>query len=133
MRCLVIGLGNFGTALVQELTNSGHEVIAVDFKEHRADAIKESVETVYIMDSTDELAVDSLPLKEIDFSVVAINEDLAASLRTVINLKRKGVKNIYARASDAVHQSILEAIGDIKVIRPEVEMAKVFAKKVSLK
>lgn len=127
MRCLVIGLGNFGTALVKELNGLGHEVVAVDTDERAVDAIKDIVEGAYIMDTSDESAVQSLPLKEIDLTIVAISENLAASLRTIVILKQKGVKNIYARAYDAIHKSILEGLGDLKIIMPEVEMAKTYA------
>lgn len=133
MRCLIIGLGNFGTALVQELTTNGHEVIAVDPDEKRVDNLKDLVETAYIMDTTDESAITALPLKEVDITIVTISENLAASLRTVVNLQRRDTKNIYARAYDDVHRSILEAIGSVNVIMPEVEMARTYAQKLSKK
>ncbi|QCX54055.1 TrkA family potassium uptake protein [Elizabethkingia sp. JS20170427COW] len=129
MRCLVVGLGNFGTALAKELTDAGNEVIAVDPHDRNVDAIKDLVSTVYIMDATDESAISALPLSEIDIIFVTISEDLAASLRTVVTLQKNGGKNIYARANDDIHKQILEGIGNLKIIMPEVEMAKIYAKK----
>lgn len=129
MRCLVVGLGNFGTALATELTDAGHEVIAVDPHERNVDAIKEQISTVYIMDATDESAITVLPLDDIDIIFVTISEDLAASLRAVVVLQQHGGKNIYARANDAIHKKILEGIGHLKVIMPEVEMARNYAEK----
>lgn len=131
MKFLIIGLGNFGTALAKELTNKGHEIVAVDVSENKVDAVKDITDTVYIMDTTDEEDIQALPLSDIDIPIVAINKDLAASLRTIVNLKKNGVKHIYSRALDDTHQAILEALGDITIIMPEREMAKIYAQEFS--
>lgn len=131
MKFLIIGIGNFGAALAKELTNKGHEIVAVDSSENKVDAIKDIIDTVYIMDTTDEADVKALPLSDIDITIVAINKDLAASLRTVVNLKKHGVKNIYSRALDDTHQAILKALEDITIIMPEREMAKIYAQEFS--
>ncbi len=127
MRYLVIGLGKFGTALAKELSNMGNEVIAVDIKDKNIENIKNNVSAAYIMDTTDENVITALPLSELDITVVAIGEDLAASLRTVVNLQQNGVSNIYARAFDHIHYSILNAIGNLKILTPELDAAKICA------
>jgi len=43
MKCLIIGLGNFGKTLAEELTDKGHEVIGVDANEHRVNELKERI------------------------------------------------------------------------------------------
>lgn len=131
MRCLVIGLGNFGNALAHELSALANEVIAVDVNERNVESVKNQVEAAYIMDTTDEQALHALPLKEIDVTIITIGENLAASLRTVVNLQQMGVKNIYARAYDQVHRSILEAIGNVNIVTPEADVAKSYAVKLS--
>lgn len=131
MRCLIIGLGNFGTALAHELTALANEVIAVDPNERNVESVKDQVEAAYIMDTTDDHALGALPLKEVDVTVVTIGENLAASLRTVVNLQKRGVKNIYARAYDDIHRSILEAIGNVTIVTPEADVAKSYAQKLS--
>lgn len=131
MKFLVIGLGNFGAALAKELTNKGHEVVAVDASEDKVDVVKDILDTVYIMDTTDEIDIKALPLGDIDIAIVAINKDLASSLRTIVNLRKHGIKHIYSRAFDDTHQAILEALGNISIIMPEREMAKIYAQKFS--
>ena len=131
MKFLVIGLGNFGQTLAQRLTDNGHEVIGVDSNSHRVEEIKDRVAFAYIMDATDSLALRSLPFDDIDRTVVAIGQSMDHSLRIVAMLKQMKGENIYARALDSVHKSILEAMGITKIFIPESYAAKMFADKFS--
>ena len=129
MKYLVIGLGNFGKTLAQALTDNGHEVIGVDIESRNIEQIKDRIAFSYIMDATDPLALRSLPLTEIDCAIVAIGRSMDHSLRTVAALKQLKVENIYARALDSVHKSILEAMSISKIFIPESYAAKLFATK----
>lgn len=88
MKYIVIGLGNYGGMLAEELTVLGHEVIGVDVKEHHVDRLKDKIATAFVLDATDEMALSVLPLKSVDVVIVAIGEDLGASVRVVSLLKR---------------------------------------------
>lgn len=76
-----------------------------------------------MLDATDELALETLPLREIDVVIVAIGENFGASVRVVALLKQKKVKHIFARAIDSVHKAILEAFAIDKVLTPERDAA----------
>ena len=39
MKYIIIGLGNYGGVLAEELSVLGHEVIGVDTNEHRVDVL----------------------------------------------------------------------------------------------
>lgn len=108
MKYIVIGLGNYGGKLAEELTVLGHEVIGVDVREHYVDHLKDKIATAFVLDATDEIALSVLPLKSVDVVIVAIGEDLGASVRVVSLLKKNKVKHIYARAIDDVHKTVLE-------------------------
>ena len=129
MKYLVIGLGNFGKTLAQTLTDNGHEVIGVDIHNRNIEQIKDRIAFAYIMDATDPLALRSLPLSDIDCAVVAIGQSMDHSLRAVAALKQLKVANIYARALDTTHKSILEAMSISKIFIPESYAAKLFATK----
>ncbi|MBE6188864.1 MAG: TrkA family potassium uptake protein [Alistipes sp.] len=131
MKYLVIGLGNFGMTLAQTLTDNGHEVIGVDSDPIRIEQIKDRIAFAYIMDATSAVALRSLPLTDIDYAVVAIGQSMDHSLRTVAALKSLNVENIYARALDTVHKSILEAMSISKIFIPESYAAKLFADKLN--
>ncbi|MGL5937990.1 MAG: potassium channel family protein [Phocaeicola sp.] len=133
MKYIVIGLGNYGSVLAEELAILGHEVIGVDSREQRVDALKEKITTAFILDSTDEASLVSLPLKEVDVVVVAIGKELENSLRTVALLKKYKVNHIYARAVDKVHSTILEAFGLDEILTPEKSAARSLAQLMDLK
>ena len=129
MKYLVIGLGNFGSTLAQTLTDNGHEVIGIDIDSHNVELIKNRIAFAYIMDATNQLALRSLPLSDIDCTVVAIGQSMDHSLRTVAALKQMNIGTIYARALDSTHKSILEAMNVSKIFIPESYAAKLFADK----
>lgn len=123
MRYLIIGLGIYGSNLARDLTDMGHEVIGADNRQSSIEAIKEYIATVYLIDSTEETAIEVLPLKNVDVVIVAIGENFGASVRTVALLKQFGVKHIYARAIDKLHESILQGFEVERIITPEQRAA----------
>ncbi len=129
MRFLVIGLGNFGKTLAEELTDNGHEVMGVDISEYRAETVKNRISMVYILDAIESTTLATLPLDEVDCAIVAIGQSMDISLRVVAALKELRVKRIYARAIDSVHKSILTAMSVDKIFIPESYAARIFALK----
>lgn len=124
MRYLIIGLGIFGENPALDLTALGNEVIGADRNQARVDDIKDSISTVYHIDSTEESSLSVLPLKNVDIVVVAIGENFGASVRTVALLRKAGVKHIFARATDSIHQAILEGFHVDRILMPEQSAAQ---------
>ena len=118
MRYLIIGLGIYGSNLARDLTDMGHEVIGADIRQSNIEAIKDYISTVYLIDTTEETAIGVLPLKNVDLVIVAIGENFGASVKTVALLKQNGVKHIYARAIDKLHESILQGFEVERIITP---------------
>lgn len=123
MKYLIIGLGIYGENLARDLTDMGHEVIGADIRKNNVEAIKDYISTVYVVDSTEESALYVLPLKNVDIVIVAIGENFGASIRTVALLKKAGVRHIYARAIDKLHESILESFNIDRILTPEQRAA----------
>lgn len=123
MRYLIIGLGIYGSNLARDLTNMGHEVIGADINSNNVEAIKDYISTVYLIDSTEETALTVLPLRNVDLVIVAIGENFGASVKTVALLKQFGVKHIYARAIDKLHESILQGFEIDRILTPEQRAA----------
>ena len=126
MKYIIIGLGNYGHVLAEELSALGHEVIGADISSSRVDGLKDKIATAFVIDATDEQALSVLPLNSVDVVIVAIGENFGASVRVVALLKQKKVKHIFARAIDSVHKAILEAFAIDKVLTPEKDAAREF-------
>lgn len=124
MEYIIIGLGNYGYVLAEELAAAGHEVIGVDDRSDRVEPLKQKLAAAFIMDATDEAALSSLPLQTVDAVIVAIGENFGASVRVTALLKQHGVEHIMARANDGVHRSILQAFGIDKILEPEADAAR---------
>lgn len=123
MRYLIIGLGIYGANLARDLVAQGHEVIGADSSRTTVDAIKDYITTAYVLDSTEEAALGVLPLSNVDVAIVAIGENFGASVKTVALLKKSGVKKIFARAIDPLHESILQSFKVTRILRPEQRAA----------
>lgn len=123
MRYLIIGLGIYGSNLARDLTDMGHEVIGADIRSANVEAVKDYISTAYILDSTDEPSLAALPLKNVDLVIVAIGENFGASVKTVALLRKLGIRKIYARAIDELHQSILEGLKVEHILTPEQRAA----------
>lgn len=133
MKIIIIGLGNFGSALAIRLIQDGHDVIGVDSNEVLVNSISEKLTHTLIFDSTNENAIRSLPLTDTDVIIVAIGEDVGASVTTTALLKKYGGDTrIIARAISSVHQTIIEAMGINEIINPEFEYANEFAHRITI-
>jgi trk system potassium uptake protein TrkA len=119
----VIGLGRFGAAMATTLSELGQDVIGVDGDaekvRHLADTVTQAVE----LDATDERALRSIGIQDVDVAVVSIGENIESSLLVVMLLLELGVKSIVAKAVTPLHGRILEKLGVSRVIFPEREMA----------
>lgn len=124
MKYIIIGLGNYGHVLAEELSTLGHEVIGADLSASRVDSLKEKIATAFVINATDEQALSALPLNSVDVVIVAIGENFGASIRVVALLKQKKVEHIYARAIDNVHRSVLEAFELERILTPEEDAAR---------
>jgi trk system potassium uptake protein len=121
---LIIGLGQLGSSLARALHEKGAEVIALDTDMDLIENIKDSVTSAVRMDCTDEEALSTLNLDNLDAAIVAIAEDRLASILATAILKDLGVETIIARKSGALHGKILEKIGASKIISPELNIAE---------
>jgi trk system potassium uptake protein TrkA len=75
-----------------------------------------------VADSTDEDVLRSLGIRNFDCAVVAIGDDIQASIMTAILLKDLGVKIVVAKALSETHGKVLNKIGVDRVIYPERDM-----------
>jgi len=117
----VFGLGAFGNEVCRVLSEKGGKVIAFDNRPQPIEKVKDEVSQVMVLDSTDEDALRSAPLENVDIAIVAIGDDVEASILTTALLKNIGVPYIIARAVTDIHMRVLRQIGANEVINLEIE------------
>jgi trk system potassium uptake protein TrkA len=119
----IIGLGRFGTSLALRLAEMGREVLVIDKSEDRIQDVSEVVTQAVKVDATDDEALKEVGIRNFDVVVVAIGEDIQASILVTLILKDLGVKCVIAKALNELHRKVLEKLGADKVIFPERDMA----------
>lgn len=125
---VVIGLGRFGSAMARDLCALGAEVLAVDVHSNLVQAVANEVTHAVVGDATDKEVLRALGVRDFDCAVIAIGDDLAASVLTVMNLKELGVAKVVCKAHDETHRRVLEKLGVDRVVIPENEHAKRLAR-----
>ena len=117
----VIGLGRFGRNVARDLARMGQEVLAIDKSEELVRLVQDDVTQAVQADTTDERVLQQLEIREYDAVIVAIGDDIRASVLTTLLCKEQGVRRLLAKAFDDMHQKILEKTGADQVIQPEKE------------
>jgi trk system potassium uptake protein TrkA len=120
----VIGMGRFGSSVAKTLSGLGFEVLAIDSSEQKMQDISSVVTHVVQADSTDEDALRALGLRNFDVVVVAIGQDIQASILTTIIVKEIGVPTVIVKAQNELHGRVLKKVGADKVIYPERDMGQ---------
>ena len=133
MKYIIVGLGSFGASLAEKLTGQGNEVIGIDIKMNRVDALKEKITHTICLDATDESTVSGLPLKDTDMVIVAIGENQGTNVMVTALFKNLKVKKLISRAVNPLHENVLSAIGVDEIVHPEQESAERLAKKLCMR
>lgn len=120
----VIGLGRFGSSLALELMASGTEVLGIDLDDELVQSHNGELTQVVRADSTKEEALRQLAIDEFDRVVVAIGDDVQASILTCSVLLGMKIPIIWAKAVSDRHALILEQLGVHHVINPERDMGR---------
>lgn len=127
----VLGLGSFGKSVARSFMELGIEVLAVDRNKIIVNEIASEVTYAVQMDVTNEDALKSIGIEKMDGVIVAIGENLEASVMATLLVKELGVPYVVAKAETDMQKKILEKIGADKVVFPEKEMGIRLAKNIA--
>lgn len=118
----VVGLGRFGGSICRELIRQGMEVLAIDVDEDRVNEFSTIATHAVIANTTDESVLKNIGIRNFDHVIVAIGDDIQASILTTLILKELGVPKITVKAQNDYHEKVLKKIGADQIVHPERDM-----------
>lgn len=121
---IVIGLGLFGQAVARQLCDLGAEVLAMDKNSDLVQQVSNNVTHAVVGDAQDKEVLRALGVRDFDCAILAIGDDLAASVLITMNLKELEVPCIVCKAHDETHAKVLKKLGVDRVVIPEQEYAQ---------
>ena len=117
----MLGLGVFGRQVCETLADRGASVIAIDQEPGLIEQVKETVTQAILVDTTDEESLSQAALAEVDVAVVAMGDNVEASILTTALLKKQGVGYVVARAISSLHARVLKQVGADEVLNLETD------------
>ncbi|PSL50981.1 trk system potassium uptake protein TrkA [Salsuginibacillus halophilus] len=119
---VIIGLGRFGVSVCSELHELGHEVMAIDMNEDKLNEVTDVATHSAIADGTDEKSLRGLGVRNFDHVIVAIGDNIQASILCTLLLKEMDIPDVWVKAQNYYHHKVLDKIGADHIIHPEHDM-----------
>ena len=124
----VFGLGRYGTAVAQELTAAGVDVLAVDSNQQLVNSAAATIPVVKCADVTDPDALEVLGIANFDVVIIAMAEHMEACVMAVMLCKEAGVPTVIVKCASETHGRLLSRVGADQVVIPESESGARMAK-----
>ncbi|MGN0306065.1 MAG: potassium channel family protein [Lachnospiraceae bacterium] len=124
----VFGLGRYGWAVAKELVKNGAEVLAIDADEDIVNAAINEIPYCKCADITEAEVIKQLGIANIDVVIIAMANNLEASVMAIMLCKEIGVKTVIAKCSNEMDCKIMSKVGADRVVFPESESGSRLAK-----
>ena len=124
----IFGLGRYGIAVARELVAAGAEVLAVDRDIRTVNALATELPLCKCADVTDPDVLRQLGIGHIDTVIIAMAENLEASVLATMLCKEMGVESVIVKCGSDMHRKILTRVGADQVVFPESESGMRLAK-----
>lgn len=123
-RIVVIGLGNFGSAVADTLAGKGHDVIAVDRNQEAVDRIANRVARAVVGDGTEPDILRDVGAGGADVAVISTGDDITASILAVLAAQDLRIPDIYVKVISTPHSRAVDKLGVTGTIFPERDTGK---------
>ena len=123
----VIGLGQFGLSMVEELVKHDADLLVIDSNPDLVKKVSYLVPAAFVADATDEKALRELDISRVDNAIVAFGNNIQATILTTVMLKELGVKKITVRVDDEEYTPIIKRLGADEILSPQRIAAISFA------
>jgi trk system potassium uptake protein TrkA len=124
---VVIGLGSFGGALAERLSENGCRVTGMDTSKERVESLKDVLYEAVIGDAQESESVAHLPVATAHAVFISMGEDITRSLLATLHAKELKAKQVIVKGVTDEHARILKCLGVDRVIFPETEIARQLA------
>lgn len=121
---LVIGAGKFGSQLIKQLYEKGHEVMVIERNEDAINNVLPWTTSARIGDGSNPELLKTLGVGNFDMCFVAIGDNFEGSLETTYYLKQLGAQSVVSMASTDIQSEFLLRNGADDVIYPDRQMAR---------
>ena len=123
-RVLVIGIGRFGTTLVEGLWRGRAEVVAIDTDAEAIESVRDRTSHAFVGDATNPRVLDGVGAAQMDATIITFGMAFESTVLCVASLRRMGARYIIARAETQRQGEILQMVGANRVIQVEAEMGE---------
>ena len=120
----VLGLGQFGSAVTENLVRHGREVLVIDSDPDLINDIKGRVTSAVVAEATDRSTMLKFLGEGIDCVIISLGPRIEASILATLYAKEAGVQEIIAKANFPDHAKILELVGATQVVTPSEAQAQ---------
>lgn len=117
----VIGLGQFGQSVAKTLIDNGCEVLCCDKNITLVNDFASYATDVMQLDVTNDNAMQSVGFENYDCVVIAISDNLEATIMAAMHAIEAGVHTVIAKAKNSHQKMVLEKIGVTRVVMPEID------------
>ncbi|MEO1495885.1 MAG: TrkA family potassium uptake protein [Planctomycetota bacterium] len=124
---VVVGLGSFGGALAERLSENGCRVTGMDNSKETVEHLKDVLYEAVIGDARERDSMSHLPVSQAYAVVISMGEDITQSLLATLHAKELGAKQVVVKGVTSEHARILKCLGVDRVIFPEEEIARQLA------
>jgi trk system potassium uptake protein len=115
----VIGLGKFGYKVGTSLLHFNHQVIGIDSNPANVQHAQKLFHQVYEADISNKQALEQIGFREITHALISVGDSISTSAMTTMYLKEMKVPNVWVKAINEDHATLLRKIGADEVIIPE--------------
>jgi trk system potassium uptake protein TrkA len=124
----IVGAGQFGGALATSLARLNTEVIVMDKDRRVVQHLADVVSRVVQGDGTDANALKEAGFSQCDAVIVAIGQNMEASILVTMNLHEMDCPFLVVRAGTEMHSRIHDRNGADRVVHPDIEQARRLAR-----
>ena len=107
----IIGLGRFGYALAQTLSESGKDLIIIDENESKINSAAAFTDHAYVVQELSKENFRKVGIDNCDVVIICIGERIDTCILATLNVIQLGVKRVIAKATSAEQGCVLELLG----------------------